>query len=106
MKELINYLSSLKKDIFKLLLMKEDELEGRDNHLPEYLGSLLMNMRGALLTYPMLGEQKSYLYALNNLQYIYKYDVSFACWRKIVLGSGKDIGGLCVYYGGEQGEQW
>ena len=100
MKELVKYLSSLRGDIFKLLPMKEDEQAGRDNHVSEYLDALLINMSGALVTYPMLGSQKQYLYVLNNLQYIHKNNVSFDRWRKIILGSGKDIDNLYVYYGG------
>lgn len=100
MKELIKYLSSLRGDIFKLLPMKEDEQAGINNHIPEYLDALIVNMSGALVTYPTLGKQKQYLYVVNNLQYIHNNEVSFERWRKIILGSGKDIDDLYVYYGG------
>jgi hypothetical protein len=100
MTEMINYLLSVRGDIFKLLPMKEDAESGRKNHLSEYLDALLVNMTGALSTYPALRKQKQYLYVINNLQFIRNNEVSFERWRKIVLGSGKDIEDLCFFIGG------
>ena len=81
--------------------MKEDELAGADNHLDEYLDSLITSMSGAMLTYPALAEEKLYIYALNNMNFIHSNSVEFPKWRKIILGSTRFIDDLYGHFGGK-----
>lgn len=102
-KRLLTFLSSLRGDVFKLLPMKESEIDGAENHINEYLDSLIINIRGALGAYPELEEEGKLIYVLNNLQYIRNNgDVKFKQWRKIILDATKDIDNLCICYGGKQ----
>lgn len=101
MEQLKNYLIGLRGDIFKLLPMKELEIEGIENHTKDYLETLIINITGALETFPDLAKQKQYLYVLNNIQYIYHHNVEFKKWRKIVLNSTRNVDNLYVLFGGE-----
>ena len=102
MEQLRNFLSSLRGDVFKLLPMKESEMSGLNNHMSEYIESLIINLTGAMTTYPILASQKQYLYVVNNMQYIHGHSVDFKQWRKIILNSTRNIDNLCVLYGGEK----
>lgn len=104
-KQLRKYLLSLRGDIYKLLPMKEAEMGGSNNHLYEYIDSLIVNMKGATITFPSLECQKQFLYVLNNLQFIKRKEVPFDQWRTIVLGSGTEIYNLYIYFGGQKREQ-
>lgn len=105
MEQLGNYLLSLRGDVFKLLPMKESEMSGLNNHVDEYIESLIVNATGAMTTYPILASQKQYLYVLNNMQYLRSNTVDFKQWRKIVLNSTRGIDNLCALYtGGTNGE--
>ena len=105
MNPLRNYLLSLRGAVFKLLPMKEEELAGGDNHINEYLESLIINLTGAMTTYPILGSQRQYLYVINNMQYIHRHSVEFHKWRKIILNSTRYIDNLSVQYGGETDDE-
>lgn len=105
MKQLLNYLLSLRGDVFKLLPMKESEMNGIDNHINEYIDAMIINLSGAIETYPVLSSQKQYLYVLNNMQYIRQHQVDFKQWRKIILNSTRSIDNLFVFYGGVKDEQ-
>lgn len=100
MKQLKSFLLNLRGDIFKLLPMKEEENSGVVNHTSEYVETIIINMTGAMKTFPVLTSHKLYLYVLNNLQYLYDYSVSFQQWKKIVLRSVRNICDLYVQYGG------
>lgn len=102
MERLKNYLSNLRGDVFKLLPMKEVEISGVENHLREYIESLMVNVIGATLTYPALASQKYYLYVINNLQYLAGHSVDFKTWRKVVLDSTRNIDNLFNYYRGDE----
>lgn len=98
MRQLIKFLSSLKGDVFKLLPMKEQELEGAENHLCDYIQSIIINLQGGAITYPILADQKQYLYVINGLQYLATHAVGFNQWRKIILTSTRSIDNLCRFY--------
>lgn len=102
MEQLLNFLSNLRGDIFKLLPMKESEMTGVNNHLNEYIDTLIVNLGGATTTYPVLASQKQYLYVINNLQYLLMNSVDFKQWRKIILNSTRNIDNLFMLYGGEK----
>ncbi len=100
-KRLLCYLEKLCGDVFKLLPMKEEEINnGLDNHINEHIEWLLINLQGAMDTFPELGEEKSVIYILNNLQYIHTHDVGFKKWRKFILDSTHEIDTLYMNYGG------
>lgn len=100
MEQLLSFLSNLRGDVFKLLPMKESEMSGINNHLTDYMETLVVNIGGAITTYPVLANQKQYLYVINNLQYLLNHSVDFKQWRKIVLNSTRNIDNLYVLYGG------
>ena len=98
MKQLAIFLNRMTGDIFKLLPMREDEIKGIENHLNEYLDTLIVNAEGAVKTYPELMGSKEYLYVLNNLNYISTHDVEYTKWRKIILNSAKWLYNLERFY--------
>jgi len=100
MEQLVSYLLALRGDIFKMLPMKEAEEDGVDNHVGEYLEAMVVNMTGAMKTYPLLATEKHYLYVLNNLNYLHENEVEFPQWRKVILSSTNIINKLYDYYGG------
>ena len=95
------FLQYLAGDIFKLLPMKEEELQGATSTLNEYLDAQIINVRGALKTFPELGEQKKYIYIINNLEYLRNNEIEFAKWRKTVLNSTRYAKDLSVSLGGQ-----
>lgn len=98
MEQLTHYLHKLTGDVFKLLPMKEESLNGKDNHVADYLGNLIITAEGAVETYAVLKWDKEYLYVLNNLNYIAVHDVEFARWRTIILNSVKWLNTLEEHY--------
>jgi hypothetical protein len=84
---LITYLHGLGGDIFKLLPMKEDAINGADNHLSDYLDTLLGNIIGATKTFSILETDKNFIYIKNNMQYLANEEMTFSKWRKTVLNS-------------------
>ena len=101
MDQLSLFLTNLRGDVFKLLPMKEDEMEGMDNHLSDFLSGLIITLKGGVFTYPELAKEKKYLYMISNLQYILNNDVPFWRWRKIILSSRRDIDDILAFYNGE-----
>ena len=104
MKQILNYLKFLHGDVFKLLPLKEEELSGSGANTSGYLASLIISTKGALINYPELGDQKKYLYLLNNLQYISQNETTFEEFRKIILDSRRNVADLYVTYGGNEDE--
>lgn len=95
MNKTIIYLDSLRNDVFKLLPMKEDCVNGADNHIQDYLNGLIVSSEGAIVTFGELGKSKSYIYVLNNLNYIANHlNMEFNDWRKIILGSTSSLTNL------------
>lgn len=99
-RRLLNFLEALTGDVYKLLPMRESELEGVDIHLREYMDALIINLDGATSTYPALAKQRQYLWVLNNIQYLRKNETSFSKWRSVILNSTKAIDNLYRYFGG------
>lgn len=104
MEHLNNYLAGLRGDIFKLLPMKEAEIEGADNHILDYLETIIINMEGAKEVYPELAKQKQYLYVINNMHFLLSRKVEYSRWRKIILNSTKSVHLLFLKYGGNADE--
>lgn len=101
MEQLQVFLRDLRNDVYKLLPMKEAELNGVDNHLEQYLSSMIDNLTGAQVTYPELAKEKLFLYTLNKLNFIHTTQVEFAKWRTVILDATKSIDTLYRSHGGK-----
>lgn len=103
MKQLVNFLCGVRGDVFKLLPMKESAMEGEENHIVEYIETLLVNLKGAMGVYPILNGQKQYLYVVNNLEFLSEHvnNIEFNLWRRIILNSTSNINFLFLQYGGK-----
>lgn len=100
MEQITRYLLGLQGDVYKLLPMREAEENGREPFVDEYLEALIVNVNGALGTYPVLAEQKKYLWIINNLQFLSRIYVAFPKWRTVVLNTVSAIGDLAKMFGG------
>lgn len=95
MKNIATFLLKLRNDVFKLLPMKELADKGKDNHIADYVNSLVITAEGAVLTYNELESQKPYIYVINNLNYLYLHtNMEFTCWRKIILNCTRSLNDL------------
>lgn len=103
---LANYLLILRNSIYKLLPMKEETDDGNDNHINEYIDSLIINIDGAADAYPILISQRKYLWVINNLQYLKNNEVRFSKWRSIILNSTSAIDNLYRLYKGDGDDGW
>ena len=83
MKNISTFLLKLRNDVFKLLPMRESADAGSENHIRDYIYSLIINSEGAVATYNVLEKQKNYIYVINNLHYLESHlDIEFSNWRK------------------------
>lgn len=82
------YITALRGDIFKLLPMREEYDEGRDNNLREYLDNLWANCSGAFALHPELQESAEFVKVASNLAFLTRDpNLDFRKWRSIILGS-------------------
>lgn len=86
--------------MFKILPMKEDALIGIENHLDEYILTLLDNMAGAVENFPVLKNEKKFIYVQNNIYYLAHEESTLKKWRKYILDSRKLLAELKEKYGG------
>lgn len=98
MNETNRFLNNIINDIFKLLPMKEDALEGIENQLDIYIQDVVTNMRGAAKEYPILSADKYYMYAINKLRCLNEDDIPFALYRKTILDTIATIKRLSKEY--------
>lgn len=97
MNTICNYLLSLRNDVFKLLPMKESELQGAENHLNAYIERILFCASGALKTFPILTTKTEYIRVLNMLEYLYEHQgICFKSWRKNILDLTRVINDLHI----------
>lgn len=102
MKQTLSFLHNLKDDVFKLIPMKEDEIySGVTNYTGEYIENLLVNLKGASITFPELSLEKQYISVINNVNYLKKFNLEFQRWRTVVFNSIKSIKTLIKLYGGK-----
>ena len=101
MKNISTFLIKLRNDVFKILPMKESADKGKENHLPDYIYSLVVNAEGAMATFDVLESQKAFIYVINNLNYLRLHsDIEFANWRKIILNCTRSLDDLSKKYSG------
>lgn len=96
------YLDFLCGDIFKLLPMKEEEMNGSDSTIEQYLDALIINAKGAMQTFPELACEKKFYNIVNNLEFLRNNAVEFTKWRKTVLNSTRYAKDLSETYGGSE----
>lgn len=99
MKNISTFLLKLRNDVFKLLPMREGADNGNDNHIADYIYSLIINSEGAVSTYQELETQKNYIYVINNLHYLESHsDMDFTNWRRIILNCTRNLDDLKNLY--------
>jgi hypothetical protein len=76
--------------------MKEEAINGADNHINSYIEGLLTNAGGAGSVYPWLHTRKEYSYLINNLNFLLSNTVEFKTWRKMVLNFASDMNKLIL----------
>lgn len=78
----ITYLTSLTAKIYKLIPMRDDEESGKGVFLDKYIDSLIIEVMGALETYPELRENDKYISIVNTMQYIAHNYTEHSVWRR------------------------
>jgi len=76
------FLSSLTGKIYKLIPMREDKDTGVEVFLDKYLDSLIIELVGAMDTFPDLGNDEQYISIVNTAQYMAHHEISVASWRR------------------------
>ncbi len=60
-----DFLNNIIGCVYKVLPLKEEQ----NSYLPEYIDSLLIQLKGALVTYPSLSSNTKYIAIINSIQY-------------------------------------
>jgi hypothetical protein len=60
-----DFLNNIVGCVYKILPLKEEQ----NSYLSEYLDSLLIQLKGALVTYPELSSNIKYIAVINSIQY-------------------------------------
>lgn len=95
------FLLKLRNDVFKLLPMKEAADGGKNNHIADYVHSLVITAEGAVSTYCTLEESNAYIYVINNLNYLRNHtNMEFKDWRRIVLNCTRSLDDMKKLFGG------
>jgi len=77
MNEFLNMLINL---VYKILPLKEEQ----NPYLNDYLDSLIIQLKGALDTYPYLKTNTQYISIINTVQYFYNNDFTVKqCKREV-----------------------
>lgn len=76
------FLSSLTGKIYKLIPMRDDAESGAEVFLDKYLDSLLIELMGAMDTYPDLSSDNQYISIVNTAQYMAHHEISHSVWRR------------------------
>lgn len=102
MKNISTFLLKLRNDVFKLLPMKEIADQGKDNHIVDYIYTLVVTAEGAVSTYSKLETEKAYIYVINNLNYLQLHtDMELANWRKIILNCTRSLDDMKIKFSEE-----
>lgn len=76
------FLASLTGKIYKLIPMREDKELGVEVFLDKYIDSLLIELMGAMDTFPDLSNDEQYISIVNTAQYMAHHEVDSASWRR------------------------
>lgn len=75
-----DYLNNIIGCIYKVLPLKEE----KNNYLPDYIDSLLVQLKGAAITYPLLSSNSKYISVINSIQYFCNNDFTDSqCKREV-----------------------
>ena len=98
------FIESLTGKIFKILPLSEEESNGAQNHVYEYLDSLKIEMFGAIVTFPALFKNVEYTSVLNIVQYLSVNEVSIKRCKREVFKALRLLNKISKELGGESVE--
>lgn len=79
------YIHHVTNRVFKILTIKERELCGQESFSVDYIDSLVVDMLGALDTFPQLGDDDDYIVVTNIINYIQHNDVPYKVLKREVF---------------------
>lgn len=79
------YIHNLTNRVFKLLTIREKELCGVTAYFAEYADSLLIDVSGAMRTFPELRENDAFVIVHNIVNYLCQNEVSYPVLRREVF---------------------
>lgn len=80
----IYFIKSLTGKIYKILPMKEDELQGKIVHLKDYINSLSIEVIGAIKTFPELSNEDNYISVVNIINFMNDNEFDYKiCKREV-----------------------
>ena len=97
------YLVSLTAKIYKLIPMRDDAEAGANVFIDRYIESLLMEMIGALDTYPVLRGNDKYISIVNTTQYLAHNHTAHSVWRREAFKMLHTLDCLKNSFGGDDG---
>lgn len=89
-----NYIHALTGRVFKLLTIKEKETCGVVAYLSDYIDSLIIDMTGALSTFPALGDDVNYITVVNIVNYLKDNDIQYKQYKREVFKALKLLNGI------------
>ena len=99
------FLASLTGKIYKLIPMRDDVESGAEVFLDKYLDSLLIEMMGAMDTYPVIGMDEQYISIVNTAQYMAKHSIPRDVWRRESFKMLNTLDRVRAKYGGDSVER-
>lgn len=96
------YLDSLTGKIYKLIPMRDDKESGVEVFLEKYLDSLIIELMGAMDTYPDLGCNEQYISIVNTVQYMAHHNIDRAVWRREAFKMLNTLSRVRSKFGGGQ----
>lgn len=75
-----DFLNNIIGSIYKVLPLKEE----KNDYLSDYIDGLLIQLKGASFTYPVLSSNSKYISVINSIQYFYNNDFTdIQCKREV-----------------------
>lgn len=97
------FLVSLTGKIYKLIPMRDDKESGVEVFLDKYLDSLLIELMGAMETYPDLKTDEQYISIVNTAQYMAHHEIGHSVWRRESFKMLNTLDRVRNKFGGERG---
>lgn len=95
------YIHCVTNRVFKILTIKERELCGQESFLQDYLKSLVIDLYGALQTFPNLGLNDNYIVVTNIVNYLSTHDVEYKALKREVFKALRLLNKIESKVGGE-----